>query len=63
MFVIPTDNTYQMEPENRFKPDAVERVIRRVLEEELRGVAYSARDTQNVCKGLTVKIRRAVKVR
>ena len=36
---------------------------RRVLEEELRGVAYSARDTQNVCKGLTVKIRRAVKVR
>ena len=26
-------------------------------------MAYSARDTQNVCKGLTVKIRRAVKVR
>ena len=61
MFHIPTDNTYKMEPDVKFQPHKVEEVMRIILEEDLTDKAYSARDSQNVCKALTVKIRKAVK--
>ena len=60
-FFAPTDNTFKMEPDVKFQPKKVERVIKAILEEELKDESYSARESPNICKSLTVKIRKAVK--
>jgi len=53
-------NTYRMEPQNLFKTDLVDKIMKSVMNNRLDEVTYDA-ETTKLCSDIAAEIRRRVK--
>lgn len=54
-------NTYRMEPQNPFKTDLVDKIMKSVMNNRLDEVAYDDAETTKLCSNIAAEIRRRVK--
>ncbi|XP_050402182.1 dynein light chain Tctex-type 5-B [Patella vulgata] len=55
------ENTFRMEPPEKFRPDKVLPIIERVLTKHLEGVKYSSGECSSISKTIADEIKSAVK--
>ncbi|XP_011874461.1 PREDICTED: tctex1 domain-containing protein 3-like isoform X2 [Vollenhovia emeryi] len=54
-------NTYRMEPQNPFKTDPVDKIVRSVMNNRLDEVTYDDAEVTKLCGDIATEIRRRVK--
>lgn len=54
-------NSYHMEPQNPFKIDLVDKIVRSVMNNRLDEIAYDDAETAKLCGDIAAEIRRRVK--
>lgn len=54
-------NTYRMEPQNPFKTDLVDKIVKSVMNNRLDEIAYDDTEATKLCGDIAAEIRRRVK--
>ncbi|XP_077266371.1 dynein light chain Tctex-type protein 2-like [Temnothorax americanus] len=59
--VLKYHNTYRMEPQNPFKTDLVDKIVRSVMNNRLDKITYDDAEATKLCGDIATEIRRRVK--
>ncbi|XP_071565733.1 dynein light chain Tctex-type protein 2 [Temnothorax nylanderi] len=59
--VLKYQNTYRMEPQNPFKTDLVDKIVRSVMNNRLDEITYDDAEATKLCGDIATEIRRRVK--